>query len=87
MQVSYTVRRHVPASSGPNSPATTTIALVLFQVPGEKVTRSLAVNEDLIRTQAGGNPFQEELFIKRELTNVLAQMSAGTSIPDLVRGK
>lgn len=84
MRASYTVQRNVCASTSPDSPATTLIAMVLFQLPGEAVTRSLAINEDLIRTEGGGNPLMEEMVIRRELTNVLAQMSAGTATPELV---
>jgi hypothetical protein len=80
VNVSYQVKRGVAASRSPGGPGNSFVALVLFQLPGEKVGRTLAINEELIRFQSGGDPKREDAVILGELKSVLAQMSAGTSI-------
>jgi hypothetical protein len=80
MNVSYQIRRAVPASTRPGGPEDRHVALVLFQLPGEPVGRSLAISEEMIRAECGGDPKREDELILRELRNVLSQMTAGTSI-------
>lgn len=80
-QVTFTVQRHVPASSRPNGPEDRSIAMVLFHMPGETVGRTLAISEDQIRFEAGGDPVKEDAVIRRELGNVIAQMTAGAIQP------
>jgi hypothetical protein len=78
LNVTYTVRRAVEATNRDGKPCR--IALVLFQLPGEPVGRSLAISEAQILYEAGGDPQREETFIRRELNSVLAQMTAGATL-------
>ena len=80
MNVPYKVQRGVPAATRSGGSDITFVALVLFQLPGEPCVRTLAINEEMIRSECGGDAKREDALILRELQTVLSQMTAGTSI-------
>lgn len=80
MNVTYQVRRGVPASTRSGGPANRFVALVLFSLPGDTQGRTLAISEEMIRAECGGDAEREEALILRELRTVVSQITAGTSV-------
>lgn len=81
----YSVQRNVPASTSPNSVKNCRVALVVFSHPGSGQPQTLIVNEEMIRTLAGGDPLKQHEVIEREVKAVLAEMTAGAEFMPILQ--